>query len=93
MNDKTIAIYNAIVLFYARNGYMPTLREIGDVVGIASTGRVSYQVQKLETAGWLERSGGARAMVLTRITEAGLTPGDLREWIAEYNLKSGVYDE
>ncbi len=38
-----------------RNGYAPSMREIGDAVGLASTSSVSYQLSVLEKAGYLSR--------------------------------------
>src|SRR5271169_2968511 len=38
-----------------RNGYAPTMREIGDAVGLASTSSVSYQLSVLEEQGYLRR--------------------------------------
>jgi repressor LexA len=38
-----------------RNGYAPSMREIGEAVGLASTSSVSYQLSVLEKAGYLSR--------------------------------------
>jgi repressor LexA len=38
-----------------RNGYAPSMREIGQAVGLASTSSVSYQLSVLEEAGYLSR--------------------------------------
>jgi repressor LexA len=38
-----------------RNGYAPSMREIGAAVGLASTSSVSYQLTVLEKAGYLSR--------------------------------------
>ena len=38
-----------------RHGYAPSMREIGDAVGLASTSSVSYQLSVLEKAGYLSR--------------------------------------
>ncbi len=42
--------------FSARNGYPPTIREIGKEVGISSTSVVNYNLDKLEKAGVLARN-------------------------------------
>ncbi len=39
-------------------GYPPSLREIGQAVGLASTSSVSYQMSVLEAAGYLSRETG-----------------------------------
>jgi repressor LexA len=41
-----------------RNGYSPTLREIGAAVGLKSTAGVSYQVKQLERRGYLSYDPG-----------------------------------
>ena len=38
-----------------RHGYAPSMREIGEAVGLASTSSVSYQLSVLEQAGYLSR--------------------------------------
>jgi repressor LexA len=38
-----------------RNGYAPSMREIGEAVGLASTSSVSYQLSVLEQEGYLSR--------------------------------------
>jgi repressor LexA len=38
-----------------RNGYAPSMREIGEAVGLASTSSVSYQLSVLENEGYLTR--------------------------------------
>jgi repressor LexA len=41
-----------------RNGYAPSMREIGEAVGLASTSSVSYQLSVLEQEGYLSREAG-----------------------------------
>ena len=41
-----------------RYGYAPTLREIGEAVGLASTSSVSHQLSRLEKKGYLSRDAG-----------------------------------
>jgi repressor LexA len=38
-----------------RNGYAPSMREIGEAAGLASTSAVSYQISMLERQGYLSR--------------------------------------
>jgi repressor LexA len=46
-------------------GYPPSIREIGDAVGLASTSSVSYQLSVLEAMGYLSREAGRpRTMVV-----------------------------
>jgi repressor LexA len=48
-------IMEAIRSSLATRGYPPTMREIGDVVGLASPSSVKYQLQVLEEKGYLRR--------------------------------------
>ena len=49
-----------------RNGYSPSLREIGDAVGLASTSSVSHQVLKLQELGLVSREPGRPRTILVR---------------------------
>jgi repressor LexA len=60
-----------------RHGYGPTMREIGDAVGLASTSSVSHQLSRLAEKGYLSRGTGRprTAVVHPLPTE---TPADTR---------------
>ena len=67
-----------------RHGYAPTLREIGDAVGLASTSSVSHQLSRLQKKGYLSRGAGRpRTAVVLPPTDpdigqhAGHAPGDI----------------
>jgi repressor LexA len=66
-------------------GYPPSLREIGDAVGLATTSSVSYQLAKLESKGYLHRDGrkprtaGIRLPIAQGATEG---PGSRVAWPA-----------
>ncbi|HEX3049470.1 MAG TPA: transcriptional repressor LexA [Aggregatilineaceae bacterium] len=49
-------ILSFIQTFIATHGYPPTIREIGNEVGIASTSVVNYNLNKLVERGFIERS-------------------------------------
>jgi repressor LexA len=58
-------IIRAIEDSIQRYGYAPTIREIGEAAGLASTSSVSYQLSVLEKKGYLSRgSGRPRTAVL-----------------------------
>ena len=57
-----------------RNGYPPSMREIGEAVGLASTSSVAYQLSVLEKAGYLSR-GPRRPRTATLRTPAALATG------------------
>src|SRR5258705_10417056 len=41
-----------------RRGYPPSMREIGEAVGLTSTSSVSYQLSTLQSKGYLRRDAG-----------------------------------
>jgi repressor LexA len=57
-----------------RNGYPPSMREIGEAVGLASTSSVAYQLSVLEKAGYLSR-GPRRPRTATLRTSAAPATG------------------
>ena len=55
------------------SGYPPTLREIGDAVGLASTSSVAYQLSVLAKKGYLSRGAGRpRTAVVRLLLDPGL---------------------
>jgi repressor LexA len=44
--------------FRRRHGYSPSVREIGEALGISSTSVVSYHIGQLERSGMLQREAG-----------------------------------
>ncbi len=77
-----------------RDGYPPTLREIAEAAGLASTSSVAYQLSTLEKKGYLSRgSGRPRTAVVCPLTgpaleqQAGHARGDIeRHGIAQVPL-------
>ena len=61
--EKIVAFVNA---FVAENGYSPSVREIGEAVGLRSTASVSYHLQALQEKGVFQSppvKGRKRALV------------------------------
>lgn len=61
--DKIVEFVNA---FIAQNGYSPSVREIGEAVGLRSTASVSYHLQALQEKGVFQSSpvkGRKRSLV------------------------------
>ena len=50
-----------------RHGYAPSMREIGEAVGLASTSSVSYQLSTLQRKGYLHRDVGRPRTVEVRL--------------------------
>jgi repressor LexA len=69
LNDRARKILAYIQRYSRERGFPPTLREIGEAFGIASTNGVRYYLNCLEKAGHLKRSGR-----ISRGIES-LTPG------------------
>jgi len=56
LSKRQKRILEMIETYMAEWGYPPTIREIGDAVGISSTSVVSYNLKVLQRKGYLERS-------------------------------------
>ena len=54
MTDKELDTYNFIVSYIEDNGYPPTVREIMEGVGLASTATICYRLSKLEKDGYIK---------------------------------------
>src|SRR5579862_1299015 len=50
-----------------RRGYPPSMREIGEAVGLTSTSSVSYQLSTLQSKGYLRRDAGRPRTVEIRL--------------------------
>jgi repressor LexA len=71
--DMREQIYAFIVTYIQANGMPPTIREIGDALGIASTGHVDYHLKSLEKQGRISRLPGlARGIRLSQPPSAGI---------------------
>jgi len=57
LNDRAREISRFITRYAREHGYPPTIREIGQAFGIASTNGVRYYLDLLERAGHLKRNG------------------------------------
>lgn len=68
-SNKSQLILDFINTFMQENGYAPSVREIGQAVGLNSTASVSYQLRQLQAKGLLQGSaekGSKRAVVTAR---------------------------
>lgn len=55
LSPKQTRILEVIASSVASRGYPPSMREIGDAVGLASLSSVTHQLNQLEIAGYLRR--------------------------------------
>ena len=72
LTDRQRKILRAIEGSMQVSGYPPTLREIGEAVGLASTSSVSYQLSVLAERGYLSRGAGRpRTAVVRPLNDPG----------------------
>ena len=57
-SNKSQLILEFVDRFISENGYAPSVREIGEAVGLRSTASVSYQLRQLQAQGLLRSPGG-----------------------------------
>ena len=88
LSEKQLAILEFIQRELASRGYPPSMREIGDAVGLSSLSSVSHQLGQLELAGYLRRDpnrpramevlidlpGADDGAEVTRAADAALVP-------------------
>jgi repressor LexA len=55
LSAKQLAILEVIQRSVSQRGYPPSMREIGDAVGLASLSSVTHQLNQLELSGYLRR--------------------------------------
>jgi repressor LexA len=55
LSDKQLAILDVIQRSVSQRGYPPSMREIGDAVGLASLSSVTHQLNQLELSGYVRR--------------------------------------
>ena len=67
-------IVEAIMTYRNEKGYNPTMREVGEAVGLSSTSSVSYQLSQLRELGYLAKAdAGQRAMDVLKSIPGGTT--------------------
>ncbi|MCX4595694.1 hypothetical protein OG819_40330 [Streptomyces sp. NBC_01549] len=64
LTDQQRRILTSIRHWVAEHGEAPTLRQIAQDVGLASTGSVSYQIDKMEKLRALGRRSNGRGVAL-----------------------------
>ncbi len=81
LTERQRAILDVIQSSIDERGYPPSVREIGDAVGLSSPSSVHAQLESLETRGYLRRDASkGRAMELgrDRVTNLTMRPGASR---------------
>jgi len=79
LSDRQRRIMEFIQKWTADSGYPPSIREIGEAVGISSTSVVNYNLNRLVEEGYLDRDQNvSRGIRLTdRITQMATQLGDV----------------
>ena len=74
-SNKSDLILEFVNAFVQENGYAPSIREIGEAVGLRSTASVSYHLQQLQAKGLLLAPGGkGKKRSIVTATRPGQSP-------------------
>lgn len=88
LDERALAVYEAVREAVSERGYPPSLREIGGCVGLTSPSSVKYQLDKLERLGLVRRDPNCpRAIELIPLVEDDLV-GALNP-VAESGAEAG----
>ena len=75
LTDRQRKVLQVIEDSTQARGYPPTMREIGDAVGLASTSSVSHQLSRLAKKGYLSRDAGRpRTAVVRPMADPAMEP-------------------
>jgi repressor LexA len=75
LTDRQRTILNVIRASVTSRGYPPSIREIGDAVGLTSTSSVAHQLRTLERKGYLRRDPNRpRAVDVRGADDAAMPP-------------------
>ena len=55
LSEKEQLVFESILLYQRQYGYAPSIREIGEMVGLASTSSVYSHLKTLEEKGYIAR--------------------------------------
>jgi repressor LexA len=73
-----------------RRGYPPSMREIGEAVGLTSTSSVAHQLSSLEKKGYLRRDPNRPRAVEVRSPHQGAANADITSPAGANNVPEGV---
>ncbi|KQO63094.1 transcriptional repressor LexA [Curtobacterium sp. Leaf261] len=75
LTAKQQSILDAIRASIANRGYPPSMREIGDAVGLSSLSSVTHQLGQLELGGWIRRDPNRPRALEVLVDEPMATDG------------------
>jgi repressor LexA len=58
LTERQEQFYNFIKHYIEKNGYSPSYKEIGEALGVASTGTIPWALTALAKKGWITRNAG-----------------------------------
>jgi repressor LexA len=64
LTDRQLAVLAVITDTISRRGYPPSMREIGDAVGLASTSSVHHQLRTLERRGYIRTGSRGKSRTI-----------------------------
>jgi repressor LexA len=74
LTERQRTILEVIRASVTSRGYPPSIREIGDAVGLTSTSSVAHQLRTLERKGYLRRDPNRPRAVDVRLSDESATP-------------------
>ena len=74
LTERQRTILDVIRASVTQRGYPPSIREIGDAVGLTSTSSVAHQLRTLERKGYLRRDANRPRAVDVRGSDEQVTP-------------------
>lgn len=66
LSSKQQQIYDYIISFSSRHGYPPSVREIGEQVGLKSPSTVHFHLKSLESFGYISKAEGKTRAITIR---------------------------
>ena len=91
LTERQRTILNVIRASVSSRGYPPSIREIGDAVGLTSTSSVAHQLRTLERKGYLRRDPNRPRAVDVRGAEETAAPAVLTDVAGSDALPEPTY--
>jgi len=88
LSERQQRILHAIADFAQHRGYAPTMREIGEAAGLASTSSVSHQLSTLQRKGYLRRDPGRPRTIELRMPGKPALRLEVEDLVGPVNLLS-----
>ena len=55
LTDKQIEVLDTLKKYLAKHGYPPTVRELGEILGLSSPATTHFHLDKLEKKGYIKK--------------------------------------